>query len=96
VNPENPVTGYFERDPETEAIIAGWFVDGEWHSNSAAKFWAGIHESQWNGHTIEANFNTDSPDHTARRSVAFSLSSTPLHEGLYRCCVVLRPFHLNA
>jgi hypothetical protein len=36
------VIRYFNREAPEPSASAGWFVDGRWYANSAAKFWAGI------------------------------------------------------
>jgi len=34
--------GYFKRDTPELPPSVGWFVEGRWYANSAAKFWCGI------------------------------------------------------
>ena len=36
------MTAYFQRYASLISVQSGWFVEGTWYSNSAAKFWAGM------------------------------------------------------
>ncbi len=63
---------YFHRDTSKGIAPLGWFARGHWYDNSAAKFWSGILRELADAY----------PD---ARTVSFTLSHAPLHEGLYRC-----------